>query len=125
MNKRVELREKYMRGWYEMNAELLLETTAADFVFDDPAEPVPVKRDNLVDYMHRWDKRTRSLGGNNEWILSLECRQDRNGILTDWEWWELVGSGLCGTAVIQTGDAGVMFERITYFDREPGHFSAK
>lgn len=106
-----------MRGWYEMDAELLLSTTTTDFIFDDPAEPEPVTRDGLVGYMHRWDKRTREQGANNEWILSLESRQDKEGILTDWEWWELVGSDLSGSAVVQTCDDGVMFERITYFNR--------
>lgn len=125
MSKRIELREKYMCGWYELNADLLLETTAIDFVFDDPAEPAPVGRDSIVDYMVRWDARTRSLGGNNEWILTLECRQDKDGILTDWEWWEVADSGLCGTAVVQTSDAGVMFERITYFDRDTRYLLPK
>ena len=106
-----------MRGWYEMDAELLLTNTASSFFFDDPAEANPVTRDMLTDYMHRWETRTRALGGNNEWILSLETRVDKDGILTDWEWWELVDSGLCGTAVVQTCDEGVLFERITYFDR--------
>ncbi len=39
------------------------------------------------------------------------------GWLTGWEWWELDDSGLCGAAIVQASDAGVLFERITYFDR--------
>lgn len=106
-----------MQGWYEMNAELLLATTAADFYFDDPAEPEPVTRATLADYMHRWDTRTRKLGATNEWILTHEIREDKDGVLTDWEWWELVGTPLKGTGLVLTSDAGVLFERITYFDR--------
>ena len=117
MSKRIEMREAYMRGWYELNAELLYQSTAVDFFFDDPVEPSPVNRDDLAAYMLRWDERTRALGGDNQWTLSLESRQDNDGILTDWEWWSLDGSGLCGAAVVQTSDAGVLFERITYFDR--------
>ncbi len=116
MPKRVELRETYMRGWYELDADLLIESTAAEFFFDDPAEFGPVKRDGLAGYMLRWDQRTRALGANIRWSLSLESRQDKDGVLTDWEWWELNNSGLCGAAVVQTSDEGVLFERITYFD---------
>jgi hypothetical protein len=38
--------------------------------------------------------------------------------LTDWEWWELIDSGLQGAALVLTGNAGVLLERITYFDRD-------
>jgi hypothetical protein len=117
MSKRIDIRARYIQGWYDLNADLLLETTRPDFIFDDPAEPEPVTRAMLADYMHRWDARTRALGSTNQWILSNEVREDKDEILTDWEWWELVGSGLQGTAIIQTSDEGVFSERITYFDR--------
>ena len=87
-------------------------------IFDDPREPEPVNREGLVDYMHRWDAWTRSNGANNEWILADEVRDDHNGILTDWEWWELAGTGLCGMALVKTRDEGVFLERITYFNRQ-------
>ncbi len=117
MSRRIELREAYMRGWYELNSDLLIESTAAEFFFDDPVETDPVKRKDLAEYMWRWEQRARARGGNNQWTLSLESRQDEDGILTDWEWWELDKANLCGVAVVQTSDAGVLFERITYFDR--------
>ena len=122
MSKRVKIRARYIQGWYDLNADLLLETTSPDFIFDDPAEPEPVTRAMLVEYMHHWDARTRALGSTNQWILSNEVREDKNGILTDWEWWELVGSGLQGTAIVQTTDEGVISERITYFDRNTRHY---
>lgn len=117
MGKRADLRSLYMQGWYEMDAEKLLASTAEDFFFDDPVEPGPVKKDGLRDYMMRWEQRTRSAGATNQWKLSHEVRQDRAGVLTDWEWWELIGTNLSGSAVIQTSDRGVLLERITYFDR--------
>jgi len=110
-----------MRGWYDLDADLLLESTSPEFLFDDPAEPEPVTRVMLVDYMHRWDARTRALGSNNQWILSNEVREDKEGILTDWEWWELAGTSLHGTAIVLTSDHGVLSERITYFDRNVRH----
>jgi hypothetical protein len=118
MSKRLELRERYIQGWYQLDAELLLSATAMDFIFDDPLEPEPVNRAMLTAYMHRWERRMRALGGDNQWVLTHQTRQDRDGILIYWEWWEVSGTSLQGAAVVLTGDAGVLLERITYFDRE-------
>ena len=114
---RLELRETYMQGWYQMDAEILVAACAPDFIFDDPAEPEPVTREQLPDYMQRWDARTRALGGDNQWRLTHEVREDRDDIMTHWEWWKLLGTSLQGAAVVLTGDEGVILERMTYFDR--------
>ncbi|WP_423910266.1 hypothetical protein [Candidatus Spongiihabitans sp.] len=82
------------------------------------AEPEPVNREGMVDYMLQWDKWTRVDGATNQWILEHEVRADNNGIITDWEWWELVGTDICGMAFVKTSDCGVFLEGITYFDRE-------
>jgi len=63
--------------------------------------------------MRRWLER---VGGHNDWRLTHEVRIERDGILTDWEWWELPGAGMSGAAVITVGDAGVLLEQITYFE---------
>jgi hypothetical protein len=117
VSKREELRESYMQGWYRMDLELLLSSTSSEFVFDDPAEPGPVTRTMLANYMQRWHRRTCALGADNQWKLTHESRQDKDGILTDWEWWEVIGTDLQGAAIILTSDDGVLFERITYFER--------
>ena len=106
-----------MQGWYQMDLELLLQTTAREFIFDDPAEAAPVDRDGLGGYMERWDRRMKALGGDNQWRLTHQLRQDENGLLTDWEWWEVIGTGVQGAAVIVTSDEGVLLERLAYFDR--------
>ncbi len=117
MAKRVQLRESYIEGWYQMDIERLLTATAENFMFDDPAEAGPVNREMLAGYMQRWDRRTRAMGGNNQWNLSHRMRHDVDDILTDWSWWELVDTNLQGAAVVLTGNEGVILERITYFDR--------
>jgi hypothetical protein len=121
ISKCVEFRERYLRGWYEMDAELLLSSVAPDFIFDDPAEPEPVTRAMLPDYMQRWDRRMRAAGGNNQWTLTHESRRHEDGLLIDWEWWQVSGSDLQGAAVVLTSDHGVLLERITYFDRKIRH----
>jgi hypothetical protein len=117
MTERVKLRETYIQGWYQMDAEMLLAATAEDFIFDDPAEPEPVTRQMLPRYMQRWDQRTRALGANNQWIITNNLRQDKDGMLMDWLWWEVVDTRLQGAAVVLTGNNGVVLERIAYFDR--------
>lgn len=117
MTARFELRARYIKGWYELDAEKLVSAASSDFIFDDPAETSPINKESLAQYMVRWDARTRLLGATNVWSLSDEVRQDNNGILTDWEWWELKGTELCGMAIVKTRDDGVFLERITYFDR--------
>ena len=114
MAKRHDLRQLYMDGWYNRDPDKLLAAAADDFIFDDPAEPKPVDRDGLPAYMVRWLDR---VGGHNTWRLTYEVRQDQDGIITDWEWWEVVGTQLCGMAVVKTGDEGVLLERICYFSR--------
>ena len=116
--RRLAMRETYMRGWYEQDIDLLLATTAPDFIFDDPVEPYPIDRAGLNGYMLRWNERMSALGGANEWRLTYHQRQDCCGLITDWEWWEVIGTGVEGTAVVLTSDRGVILERITYFDRE-------
>jgi hypothetical protein len=120
-SKRIELRENYMQGWYQMDIDMLLATTAPVFIFDDPAEPEAVTPATLADYMQRWDKRMCALGGDNKWCLTHQSRIDENGVLTDWEWWQVVGTVMQGAAVVLTGDDGVQLERITYFDRDIRH----
>jgi len=58
-------------------------------ILDDPAEAEAVTRDNLKQYSRRWQRRTRLLGANNQWVRSHQSRQDADGILTDWKWWVL------------------------------------
>jgi hypothetical protein len=112
---RFALRAQYIAGWYEMDAEKLVSATRDDFIFDDPAEPAPVSRLGLQEYMWRWQKHAQF---KNEWILQHQTREDKDGVLTDWLWWEVVGTKLCGAAVVKTSDAGVFLERIVYFKRE-------
>ena len=118
MTNRFELRTIYIEGWYELDSSKLLAATTEDFVFEDPYEPVPVTRQMLPAYMNRWDQRTRAAGANNEWRLTDEVRQDKGGILTDWEWWEVLNTNMKGMAIVKTSDVGVFLEIITYFKRD-------
>lgn len=117
MTNRHNHRNRYIEGWYELNGEKLLASVVSSFVFEDPREAHPINKEGLVDYMYRWNQWTSRLGASNQWQLQHEVRQDKDGIITDWEWWQLLDTPLCGMALVLTSDAGVLTEKITYFDR--------
>lgn len=111
MTLRHKFRKLYIEGWYELDIQKLLKSVSEDFQFVDPMELKPIGKTGLQDYMSRWNKR---VGYHQKWRLSHEVRQDKNGVLTDWEWWELIGTGFEGAAVVTTTDHGVTMEKITY-----------
>ncbi len=98
-----------------MDAEKLLSSTTEDFVFDDPADPVPITKANLVRYMPVWPERAKALGGTFEFDITDKVVQDEAGVLLEWYWWRLAGIDVIGSAVIKTSDEGVFSERITYY----------
>ncbi len=65
MTARFELRARYMEGWNELDVKKLVSAASSDFIFDDPAEALPVNKESLAQYMVRWDARTRLLGAIN------------------------------------------------------------
>jgi hypothetical protein len=117
MSKRERLREQYIEGWYQMDEAMLMATVTDDFVFDDPAEPAPVTKDTLPVYMLSWEKRAREAGSKDEWLITDWVREDKDGVLTDWESWAVVGTDLQGMAMVKTSDDGVFLERISYIPR--------
>ena len=109
---RHKLRKLYIEGFYELDIVKLLGSVSNGFQFIDPMELTPIGKNELDKYMDRWNAR---VGLNQRWRLSNEVRQDQDGILNDWEWWELIGTPFQGTAVVTTTDQGVKMEKITYF----------
>ena len=53
MTARFELRARYIKGWYELDVEKLVSAASSDFIFDDPAEALPVNKESLAQYMVR------------------------------------------------------------------------
>ena len=115
MSKRAEHRARYIEGWNTMDADKLLASVAEDFVFDDPAEPEPVTKATLAAYMPVWPEKAARLGARFDFEISEKTVQDEDGFLTEWYWWRLAGTEVEGTAVIKTGDEGVIFERLAYY----------
>lgn len=115
MLKRVRHRARYIDGWNDMNAEELLASVTDDFRFDDPADPAPITKAMLADYMPVWPARAAALGAAFAFEMRDKVVQDQDGVLTEWYWWRLIGTEVEGAAVIRTCDDGVLSERLTYF----------
>ena len=115
MSKRARHRARYIDGWNTMDAEKLLSSITEDFVFDDPADPAPITKADLVRYMPVWPERAKALGGTFEFDITDKVVQDEAGVLLEWYWWRLTGIDVIGSAVIKTNDEGVFSERITYY----------
>lgn len=115
MGKRECLRAQYIQGWNTMNAELLVSAVADDFVFDDPAEPAPVTKADLADYMPCWPRKAAALGAEFDFEITDKVVRDEEGVLMEWYWWKLIGTDVEGSAVIKTTDDGVESERFAYF----------
>jgi hypothetical protein len=115
MSKRSRHRARYIEAWDTMDAEMLLASVAEGFVFDDPADPAPVTKATLVAYMPVWPARAEALGTRFAFEMTDKVVRDEGGILTEWYWWRLAGTEVEGTALIRTGDEGVLRERLTYF----------
>ena len=86
-----------------------------DFLFDDPDDPAPVTKAELAAYMPRWHEKAAALGGRFEFEETDKVVQDKDGVLLEWYWWKLAGTGVEGSAVIKTTDEGVVYERLTYY----------
>jgi hypothetical protein len=97
-----------------MDAEKLLASVADGFVFDDPADPAPVTKARLVDYMPRWPAKVAALGAAFAFEITDKVVRNQDGVLLEWYWWRLAGTDVEGTAVIKTTDDGVLSERLTY-----------
>lgn len=117
MTKREHLRAQYIEGWYQMDETLLVASVTHDFIFDDPAEVEQVTKATLPRYMLSWDSRAKQAGSKDEWLITDWVREDKGGVLTDWESWQVVGTDLQGMAMVKTCDDGVFLERISYIPR--------
>jgi hypothetical protein len=98
-----------------MDAEKLVSAVTDSFEFDDPADPEPITKANLVNYMPVWPEKARVLGGSFHFEIIDKVVQDKDGVLLEWYWWKLTGTDVEGAAVIKTIDEGVVYERLSYY----------
>ena len=115
MKRRAQLRAQYIEGWETMDAEQLVSPVTDSFEFDDPADPEPITKANLANYMPVWPAKARALGGSFHFEIIDKVVQDKDGVLLEWYWWKLTGTDVEGAAVIKTIDEGVEYERLFYF----------
>jgi hypothetical protein len=117
--KRLELRQKYGKGWDTWDPELLCSSLVEEFYFDDPALDQPVTADKMPQYMSGWKDRVKKLGGTGVITSKDRVKMDVDGAYITWHWWGFEGTEFEGSAVSRTTDDGVEYERITYYPTTP------
>jgi len=115
MSLRAAHRARHIDAWNNRDLAGLLASTAAGFVFDDPTDPAPVTRDGLAAYMPVWFEKAAALGALFEFRMTERVVEDRDGALTEWYWWTLLGTEVEGSAVVRTIDTGVLLEKFAYY----------
>ena len=115
MTMRAELRALYIEGWDTMDPEKLTSAVADGFEFDDPVDPEPITKADLLSYMPVWPERAKALGAEFRFEIIDKVVQDKDGTLLEWYWWKLMGTDVEGAAAIKTTDEGVVSERLFYF----------
>lgn len=112
---------QYAKGWTEGNVEVILGACAPDFVFLDPVASQSVVKGAFATHFQGIQtlvelKRQGVEGG--PWafmeLSHVRVEETENGNLETWCWWEIPGTPIKGSGLIEVGPNGVRRETICY-----------
>jgi hypothetical protein len=114
--------ETYLKGWELGDGALSLSVTADSFCYDDPNSG-RIARDDFVEFVEDFKSAAVEMGGEPDANPFLQYSdvviRDDELPATLWCWWQAVGTGLQGCALVKVGSEGVLHEKIAYFSRLP------
>jgi len=114
--------ETYLKGWEFGDGALSLSVTADSFCYDDPNSG-RIARDDFVEFVEDFKSAAVEMGGEPDANPFLQYSdvviRDDELPATLWCWWQAVGTGLQGCALVKVGSEGVLHEKIAYFSRLP------
>jgi hypothetical protein len=114
--------ETYLKGWELGDGALSLSVTADSFCYDDPNSG-RIARDDFVEFVEDFKSAAVEMGGEPDANPFLQYSdvviRDDELPATVWCWWQAVGTGLQGCALVKVGSEGVLHEKIAYFSRLP------
>ena len=116
MSRRQAFLDTYLQGWEELDADKVISSLAEDFHYIDPSMPAPISKAMMRDYMRQWCERTERLGGTGELTVADTVTQETPEELVSWTWWRFDGTEVQGAALIKVGDAGVLMEKIAFYE---------
>jgi len=110
----------YKEGWRRGDAQMIVEATTDDFIYDHPIDGRITKAD-LGPYLERLFAEYEPLPGSDGEgrfeAHSEEVTLEKDGEVTAWNWWATAKAE--GAALKKARPDGVFLERLTYFAR-PG-----
>ena len=114
--------DTYLQGWELGDGALSLSVTADSFCYDDPNSG-RIARDDFVEFVEDFKSAAVEMGGEPDANPFLQYSdvviRDDELPATVWCWWQAVGTGLQGCALVKVGSEGVLHEKIAYFSRLP------
>ena len=114
--------DTYLKGWELGDGALSLGVTAPGFCYDDPNTGL-IPRDEFVQFVEDFKSAAVEMGGAlnaNPFLQYTDVViKDDELPATVWCWWQAVGTGLQGCALVKVGPEGVLHEKIAYFSRLP------
>jgi len=114
--------DTYLQGWERGDGAQSLGVTAPGFCYDDP-NTGRIERDEFVQFVEDFKAAAVAMGGaenaNPFLRYSDVVIKDDELPATVWCWWQAVGTGLQGCALVKVGAEGVLHEKIAYFSRLP------
>ena len=104
----------YFEGWGEADTGLILKACAPGYVLDDP-DAGEITEDSLDEFVAQL--RSTVPGGAAPFVTNRDILAD-----ADWStvscWWEVPGTGLCGSGLLKISDEGVLSERVAYYSKQ-------
>ena len=113
--------EAYLQGWIKGDSALLLAETADGYYFDDPNRGRIAKTD-FEAYVDEIKAEADGFRGdrpfdNFEDLSEIVTKEQDDGTVTVWFWWEITGTPIEGASLVKVGEAGVLSETICYYGR--------
>ena len=115
--------DTYLKGWELGDGALSLSVTADSFCYDDPNTGRILERHEFVEFVEDFKRAAIEMGGAKNANPFLQYSdvviKDDELPATVWCWWQAIGTGLQGCALVKIGEQGVLHEKIAYFSRLP------
>ena len=111
---------KYAEGWTKGDFDTVASAMADEYIIDDPSVGQTSKAE-FRDYFNKVKEMVTSMGGGGDPFMELTdlVISEKDGILTAWCWWEILGTPMKGSGLIKVTDNGVISERLANYTKLP------
>lgn len=107
---------KYAEGWIKGDPDTVISSLADDYVLDDPSAG-QISKAGFRDYFKEVKAMVDSTGGGGAPFMEITelVTSEKDGVLTAWAWWKILGTPMEGGGLIKVTDSGAISERLTNY----------